>query len=487
MGFLREGDRETLRSWMNELIRLPTYRRDGVNDDADFKSAVRDGFRWLEGWGKQRKFDVINWDNRVLEIRGGEGPEVGLAVHLDVVPFSPDDWNVGQPDKLCLRRGSEPVYYGRGVIDDKGPLAAILLAIDRLRESDALPVRFRLIVDSAEELGFERIRNFFEKTSADVPERTLVADGFFPMVAGEKGLLQTDLKISFESPPSGAKLSLDTLSAGDAYNQVPSRATAVLSGENYEMSTLREEIFETSDSLAVETSVESIGGNKVKVLTRGNASHAASPDKGLNATAGLLTILGSNDNFSVNHADVFSSLSETLTERDGRFRTDASGFGLEDDHERFTRGTTVNLGTVDYSVNDELSLGLDFRLVPSTSPHEALKVLRNWHLATLPHSVSVNVEPVSEEPPLLVDTDGDLPRAALEAYGAVRNDEGEPVYIGGRTHASALDNAFAFGCMKPDRFEFYGFHGADERVPEIELLETAEIYAETLEVYGTSH
>jgi succinyl-diaminopimelate desuccinylase len=484
MRFISESDRQTLRSWMNELVGLPTFREDGVNDDQNFNEAIRDGFEWLEGWAEQRDFEVRNWDNKVLEITGGTGREVALAVHLDVVPFSEDDWETGEPNEFHLHEDDETVYYGRGVIDDKGPLAAIMMAIDRLQSTDSLPVRFRLIVDSAEEVGFERIRNYFEKTDANLPRHTLVADGFFPMVAGEKGLLQADLTIEPDSTDENSEATITRLTAGDAYNQVPARATAVLDIGGLDTTDFQDLIRKKATSLAIDVSVERDDSSTVTIVAKGDTAHGSSPDEGLNAGAGLIKLLAGIDEVDLEHRAILSGLADALTGEDGRFRNDASGFELAAEDERFVQGTTSNLGTLRYSEDGTLTLGLDFRLVPSTSTDDAVRTLKNWFPESLPDDCNVTVNPMSSEPPLLVDTGEPLPEAALEAYETVRGNDPDPVYMGGRTHAAALEHAFAFGCMEADRFESYGFHGADEQVPETELLEAAEIYAETLEVYG---
>lgn len=484
MNFVSESSREALRTWLAELVSLPTFREDGTTDDDSFRDAVEDGFEWLTGWAEQRDFECRNWDDRVLEIRAGSGPEVGVATHLDVVPYNELDWSVDDPGELHVQGSEDPDYVGRGVIDDKGPIAAILLVMDQFYENDAFPVSLRLIVDSAEEVGLKNLRHYFEESDAPLPPRTLVADGFYPVVAGEKGLLRVNLLLEDFTGDASASVRLLEAEGGDAVNQVPGEARATLEVDDVDPDSVREEFLERGGSLSVDVEATLPEPDRVRLEVRGDTAHAAAPDEGRNAVSGLVALLGSSYSFDLGGTEPFGPLADELCEEDGTYRTDASGFGLADDDERFDRGTTSNLGTLTHRSDGTLKLGLDFRLVPSTAPSRAFERIREWSPGGL--KGTLDVEHCSAEPALIVPLDEELPRSALAGYEAVRSGGNDPVYTGGRTHATALENAFAFGCMEPDRFEEYGFHGAGERVPEHELIETAKIYAETLRKFGDS-
>lgn len=477
MKFVTDTNREKLRSWLTELIEFPTYRDDGVSDDESFQSAIENGFEWLEGWARQRGLETHNWQNRVLEIAGGTGPAVAVATHLDVVPFSRPDWTRSEPDEFHLEDEGEPVYYGRGVIDDKGSLAGVMLAVDQLLEQTGLPVSLRLIVDSAEEVGFKNLRNYFEKSDRSLPKCALVADGFYPMVAGEKGLLQVKVRVEC-SPAPDPDVQIARIKGGDAFNQVPGRASVRLVSDQVDNQQVADEVRSHTETLTVNAEIER-ESDGIRVVMEGKTAHGSTPNEGINASSGLIKLLGQSFSFDLEHGGLFSGLSDTLNDENGEFRKDASAFGLEAEDDRFNQGSTSNLGPINRIDSDTYEFGFDFRLVPETDPESALSQLQDWFPQDLPDQNNITVEVVSLEDPLDVNMDDRLPSVALEAYRSVRGD-GEPMYIGGRTHATLMPNAFAFGCMEPEQFESYGFHGADERVPEVELLETAEIYAEAL-------
>ena len=72
-------------------------------------------------------FKTINYDNYGGEIIIGEGEELGIMGHLDVVPVG-DGWKT-PPFTLTEIDGK---LYGRGVEDDKGPTLLCLYAIKEL-------------------------------------------------------------------------------------------------------------------------------------------------------------------------------------------------------------------------------------------------------------------------------------------------------------------------------------------------------------------
>lgn len=357
--------------------------------------------------------------------------------------------------------------------------------MDYFQEQGSFPVSLRLIVDSAEEVGLKNLRHYFEESDADLPERTLVADGFFPLVAGEKGLLRVNFEVSPQNRSEDG-IQVTELRGGEAVNQVPGQASAVLRTNRVDSAEVAETLSDEAQKLEADVAVNSEEGDLVKVEVSGRTAHAATPEEGLNAISSLMVLLGTSEP-DVDVGPLLGALAENLAHDDGRFRNDASGFDLRAQDDRFERGTTANLGKIHYRPGEKLVMSLDFRLVPETQPTRAFERLREWRPGGFDEDVTIEARHQTTEPPLIVPIDEELPQFALGAYRQVRGNGSDPVYIGGRTHATALENAFAFGCMEPDRFEEYGFHGSDEQVPERELLEAAEIYVRTLRGYGRSH
>lgn len=90
--------------------------------------------------------------NVVVRVRGRDRtlPPRIFAAHLDVVGAEPPLWTT-DPWELTERDG---VLYGRGVLDDKGPAAALSAAFIDLRRSGVVPARdLLLLLTAAEENG----------------------------------------------------------------------------------------------------------------------------------------------------------------------------------------------------------------------------------------------------------------------------------------------------------------------------------------------
>lgn len=118
-----------------------------------------------------------------------ESPDYfAILGHLDVVDVV-DDW---QYEPFDLTR-VDNLMYGRGVLDNKGPLMANLFALYLIKEQKiALKQRVRVIFGTDEESGSRDIPHYLSKERA--PYAGYTPDCKFPVVYGERGLL--DLKLS---------------------------------------------------------------------------------------------------------------------------------------------------------------------------------------------------------------------------------------------------------------------------------------------------
>lgn len=81
--------------------------------------------------------------------------------HYDVQPPEPLDLWESPPFEPSLRDGK---LYGRGVADDKGPIASRLHAIDALLEQDGeLPCNIKFIIEGEEETSSVHLQGFVEQ------------------------------------------------------------------------------------------------------------------------------------------------------------------------------------------------------------------------------------------------------------------------------------------------------------------------------------
>jgi acetylornithine deacetylase/succinyl-diaminopimelate desuccinylase-like protein len=122
-----------------------------------------------------------------------------LYIHYDGQPVDAAEWTRCQPFAPCLYDSRGPVaadpararfdpewrVYGRSASDDKGPIVAVLNAVEALRATGSGPAwNLRVVLDGEEEAGSRNFRRFAEARMAD---------------------LQADLAITLDGPrhPSG--------------------------------------------------------------------------------------------------------------------------------------------------------------------------------------------------------------------------------------------------------------------------------------------
>lgn len=153
----------------------------------------------------------------------GEGDEtLGILVHVDVVPEGDrEKWNTG-PFELVLKNGH---LYGRGVVDDKGPVIASLYAMKYLKDSGVQPdKKIMLIVGTREEIVWEDMDHF--KEEFPLPDYGFSPDGAFPIYNRENGYM--DVELIFTEPLLKGD---EDIRGGSATNSIPAEASAKINGE----------------------------------------------------------------------------------------------------------------------------------------------------------------------------------------------------------------------------------------------------------------
>ena len=153
----------------------------------------------------------------------GDGEEtLGILVHVDVVPEGDrEKWNT-DPFELVLNNGH---LYGRGVVDDKGPVIASLYAMKYLKDSGIRPgKRIMLIVGTREEIVWEDMDHF--KEEFPLPDYGFSPDGAFPIYNRENGYM--DVELIFTEPLLKGD---EDIRGGSATNSIPAEASAIINGE----------------------------------------------------------------------------------------------------------------------------------------------------------------------------------------------------------------------------------------------------------------
>lgn len=158
---LAQLDLPAMERFLQRLVQTPSVYLPGV-PGANEEAAARLIFDLLAGWGLAPTWDEVapGRPNLVAELRGsrGPGPLLLLEGHTDVV--TPGDAAAWRDDPFSGRIAGRTLY-GRGAVDMKGGLTAMLFAARALQLAGA-PFRgtLRLLIPVDEEglmLGIKRL------------------------------------------------------------------------------------------------------------------------------------------------------------------------------------------------------------------------------------------------------------------------------------------------------------------------------------------
>ena len=338
-------------------------------------------------------------DDKVGYVEFGTGDRmIGIVCHLDVVPAG-QGWKT-DPFKLEEIDGK---YYGRGIVDDKGPACTAYFAMKRLLDAGKVPNnRIRLILGSDEERTCDCVETYAAK--GEIPDFAITPDAEFPVIFAEKGILQIKIK--------GKGNDKITANGGGAPNMVP--ASFELS---YEGNTFR---------------------------TEGVSAHASRPYLGTNA---ILKSFDSYDDQLIAASPILSFIKDNIL---GKDYAEYTGCSINDES-----GTvTANPAIVNIDADSE-SLVIDIRY-PVTSDSNAIID----HITGKASAYGLEVEVFTNMAPLYKSTDSEEIKALTfiwnkyidqyqEFKPEYREMYSEPLAIGGGTYARHMPNTIAFGMQAP--------------------------------------
>ncbi len=431
------------------------YDPDSVGPHMPFGAKTRQALDYVLELGRRFGMEVRDYDGYAAELTVGSGDRmVGILCHADVVAAG-DGWDT-EPFTLVRRDGR---LYGRGALDDKGPLISCLYAMHWLHTSGQIPenTSLRMIVGVDEEESWGCIRHYLDRAER-LPDCSIVPDGNFPMIFCEKGLLDFDL-VAGTRVNHGAAVRLTSLDCGGSRNIVPAVARCTLEAEDsaYVLSCLE----------GVEDVTESLENGRILVTARGKSTHCMSPEKGSNAIGklfGALKKLG--DDFS--HS-AFVQYFNTYLGMD--YTGDAFGCAMKDVD---SGSLTFNVGAAVMDMDGGITLQADVRYPASVSYETVRELLAQGALRA-----KMTYQEVDHLPPVHHAPTSKLVETLLDVYRTHTGDQAAQLLaIGGATYARALPGAVAFGPLFPWEEELA--HEPNEFLSEESLRKMSLIYAQTL-------
>lgn len=418
-----------------DIVRIRSVR-ENEGENKPFGKGIKDAVCKYIEIAKRLNLDPVNYDDYAVEItignNGNDDTIVGVLGHLDVVDGG-EGW-IGNPFEPRIEND---LIYGRGTVDDKGPMICALYAAAYIQEKGLIPdgITLRIIAGTDEECCWECMK-YYKAKAKKQPKVALVVDGNFPVIFCEKGVLDFDIKYdtSNSAMNSGHEVTVHSLKGGTARNVVPSSITCVVETTN---DNIMDVIKEMANKLGIY--IEPIEDSICKILATGKGAHAMNPEKGENAIAKMMTLLYDVSKiFSCNIADFVDKFDKLLGK-------DYYGECLEIECEdELTGPLTVNVGTIEQT-EQNIVIGTDIR-IPASKSYDAIvpKVIQQLAINDMKY------EEIDYLAPINISKESMTIKVLLKVYRQATGDEKtEPIAIGGATYARCLDNAVSFGPLFP--------------------------------------
>ncbi|HZI10253.1 MAG TPA: Sapep family Mn(2+)-dependent dipeptidase [Myxococcus sp.] len=419
--------------------------------------------RFLRKWAKAHGMDYrAVGTNDVFELSWGQGaPHLGLVFHGDVVPAPAHEWK---------RAPFEPVVedgrlYGRGVEDDKGPLASALVALDFARQLGLKPQgRVLVIVGNGEESDWSGMLKY--ASSEPKPTHVISVDSEYPVMAAQSGFVAWNLEAPVGEPVKGqgapATLRPVDVTAGEFLTQVPGAATLKLAparGRTPEQALADVQAAADAQKQARASFKADVKreGDTVVLTTQGNAVHASIADQGHNALWDLAAVAA---RLPLEDNGITAMLRVVAQRFDGDHLGQKLGLAYKDEA---LMGPLIVAPTVLRVKDGKVSLGINMRR-PQGQENAAFNTALDKAAAQVGQDSGGRVKEVPQRyvgDPHVADTSGPLVTTLLDIYKRHRNDpDAKPGSVRGGTYARLFPKAVDFGPAFPG--ETYSGHAPDE-------------------------
>lgn len=446
-----------------DLIEIPSISEENSNSNFPFGENCNKALEYTLNLGKELGFKTKNIDGYCGYIEFGEGTElVGIIGHLDVVPANIEDGWTNDPFKSTIRDNK---IFGRGTIDDKGPVIASLYAMKAVADTCSVSKRVRLILGLNEEKSWKCINYYKEHEEA--PSIGFSPDANFPAIYAEKGILS----ISISKPFSPKEFEiLDLNCNNNALNVVPKYCSITLKCKNSKN-------WQKSENIEI----ISLEENTYKIVSTGVAAHAAHPELGKNAITNLLKYIiesfNSNSDESIEYLQKLSHLGvfeiespEFLSRKDIAYATE---FHEESCIQDESGSLTSNIGNIKFE-NGNLDIGINLRVPVHTALDDI--ILQYKKLIQFYENIKITV--LSKQDPICVSKDSKLVKTLVNIYNEETGNNLEAVAIGGGTYARAFPNFISYGANMPGDTDMC--HQVDEFIDIDKLMQASYIYANAI-------
>ena len=453
-----EDNKEEILNTICELIKIPSISIESDNPSKPFGEECDKALQYTLDLAKSMGFRTKNIDGYCGYIEFGEGEEMlGIIGHLDVVPAG-DGWTKCEPFNPVIE---DDRLYGRGAIDDKGPVVASLYAMKYVMDKIKPNKRVRLILGLNEEVSWKCIEYYKEHEEA--PTIGFSPDADFPCIYAEKGFLNSYIDSHI---PTDTNIILRDFKCSNAINIVPKIATCTLEVENLNAEEIKNEIIKLIDELNFHMDVSVENDRFIHITSNGVAAHSAFPELGINALSRLLIIL--NKIYEKNNIEIpiFKFIDEKIN-----LTINGEKLGIDCNDE--SGDLTLNVSNAEFKDNN-LTIGLNIRIpVTIYSSIVKQKITDNVQEYT-----NIFVKFSDEKQALYVPKNDPLVTTLCDIFNSVTGQNAEPITCNGATYARAFKNVVSFGLNMPGNVDMC--HQADEYINLKDLFTAIEIYIKAI-------
>ena len=446
---------------LKELINIPSVYEKSDDQNMPFGKNANSALEYILNLGDSLGFKTKNVDGYCGYIEFGKGSElVGIIGHLDVVPAN-DNWTYS-PFNATIHDNK---IYGRGSIDDKGPVIASLYAMKAVMDNCQINKRVRLILGLDEERSWKCI-NYY-KEHEEIPSIGFSPDADFPCIYAEKAILTTYLSTEYK-PNVESNIYIKEIDCNNnPDNVVPKICTILLSiTDNIDMSQLISNLKDIISKYNFNINYEIIDDNNLKIASHGKEAHSAHPDLGINAISRLIVTINDLLKHYNNNIDLFEFFCKFInTQYDGK----NLGINYKDES-----GTlTLNVGNFFYN-NNRITIGINMRIPINTT----IDTIENAYLDKLSSYINIRYEKKDSKKDIYVNKNSYLVRTLCNIFNEMNNSNFEPIAIGGATYARAFDNCISFGANIPGQKDIC--HQSDEFITIDNLVFASKTYAKAI-------
>lgn len=460
-----EANKTEMISSLSALLSVPSVAG-APEGDMPFGIKVGEALEKVLGMAEDAGLKTYNADNYGGHVELAAGPDdngeiVGVLGHLDVVPEG-ENWDFDPYGEQII----DGFVCGRGAVDDKGPVIAVLYAMKALKEAGYQPKRsIRLILGLDEETDWKGMDYYMQNVDA-LPDYGFTPDADFPAIHGEMGILVFDIARRFTA--SGEKgLLLSSIKGGTVANAVADSARAVVRNtKNSNYDSIKELVADFRNEKNCTISCRGTG-KSFEITVKGVGAHGAHPERGVNAISLLMEFLG-RLNFANDDTNDFIGFYNDCIGHD--YHGERIGCCIEDE----PSGKLIfNVGKINLDKKSvELTINIRY---PVTSDEETVYT----GIMEVADRYNIGIVKTSHQLPVYIAKKDPLVTTLVGIYRKHTGDaSAEPLVIGGGTYARAMDNIVAFGAHFPDEPELE--HQRNERISIDNMMKLARIYAEAI-------